>query len=273
MAEIDQRIVRVTIAVDGELKVYEGLDITAKGSKTANPLQNTCDVTISNLSRDTRNYILTETSPFNKNKTPKILIVEAGRDSTGVARLFIGEIVSASPTQPPDIGLTIKAQTGAFSKGQLVARSGASQQSLSSLAKMVAADLGLTLDFEATDKQISNYSFSGAKLRQVDALAKAGGVDVYVDDETLVVKNRGAALANRIRLLSLDNGMIGIPEVTEHGVKVTYLLDATSVLGGSLEITSKLNPALNGAYTIYKLDFDVASRQTAFYYTAECKRA
>ena len=44
-----------------------------------------------------RNYILTETSPFNKNKTPKKLIIEAGRVSTGTARLFVGDITASSP--------------------------------------------------------------------------------------------------------------------------------------------------------------------------------
>jgi hypothetical protein len=273
VAEIDPRIVRVSIEVDGAFKVYEGLDIVARGEKFANPKQNTCEVTISNLSRDVRNYLLTETSPFNKNKTPKRLIVEAGRVSTGTSRLFYGEITSASPSQPPDIALNLKAQTGSFSKGQIVARSGGAQQSLKALAKMVAADLGVSLDFQATDKQIANYAFSGAKLRQVDELAKAGGVDAYVDDQTLVVKNRGVSLAGRVRVLSLDSGMIGVPEVTEKGIKVQYLLDATSVLGGALQVKSKLNPSVDGNYTIFKLGFEVASRQLPFYYTAEASRA
>lgn len=272
MDNIDPRIVRITVEVEGELKVYEGLDIVARGQKAANPLQNTCEVTISNLSQDVRNYLLTETSPFNRNKKPKRLIVEAGRESMGVARLFQGEIISATPSQPPDIGLTIKAQTGAFSKGQIVARSGGAQTSLKALAGQVAADLGVRLDFQAPDKQVANYSFSGAKLRQVDELARAGGVDAFVDDDTLVVKARGEPLANRVRILSKDSGLVGVPEFTEHGVKVTYLLDNTTILGGAIEVQSQINPATNGSYTIFKLDFEVASRQPPFYFIAEAKR-
>lgn len=277
MDEINPRLLRVSIEINGEFKVYEDLDIVVRGSKMANPLQNTCEVTITNLTRENRNYLLTETSPFNNSKRPKRIVVEAGRRGAGeqpasLSRVFLGEITSASPSQPPDIGLTLKAQTGAFSKGQLVARSGAAQQSLSSLAKAIAADLGLALDFQAQDKQIANYSFSGPNLRQVNALSLAGGVSVYVDDDALIVKDYDKPLLNRVRLLSASTGMVGIPEVTEQGVKVTYLLDNTSVLGGSLELESMLNPALNGRYTIYKLDFDLANRSAPFYYTAECKR-
>lgn len=272
MEELDPRIVRVSVEINGEFRVYEGLDISARGEKTANPLQDTCEVTISNLTRDARNFLLTETSPFNKNKTPKRLIVEAGRKSWGVTRLFYGEITAATPSQPPDIALNLKAQTGTFAKGQVVARSGAAKQSLKSIAGRVASDIGTSLDFQAQDKQIANYAFNGAALRQVDALAQAGGVDAFVDGDVLVVKDRGKPLTGRVRTVSLDSGMIGIPEVTEQGIKVTMLLDANTVVGGALDVTSKLNPAVNGRYSIYSLEFDVASRQPPFYYIADARR-
>lgn len=272
MDAIDPRIVRVSVEINGELRVFQDLDITARGQKSANPLQNTAEVTLTNLNQATRNYLLTETSPFNRNRSPKRLIVEAGRPSFGLTRLFYGEITSASPTQPPDIGLTLKAQTGSFSKGLVVSRSGRPLQGLKSIAADVAKDLGVALDFQATDKQIANWNFAGAMLRQVDALALAGDVDVFVDDETLVIKPRAAPLTGRVRQLSQETGMIGIPEVTEHGVRVVMLLDTNTVVGGALDLTSKLNPSLNGRYTIYKLDFNIATRSNPFYYIADCRR-
>jgi len=270
--KIDPRIVRVSVEIDGKFQVLEGLDIYARGEKTANPLKNTCEVTISNLSRDSRNYLLTETSPFNQNRRPKRLIIEGGRESLGVTRLFYGEITSASPSQPPDIGLTIKAQTGAHAKGKILARSGTARQSLKSLAALVAKDLGVSLNFQATDKTIANYAFSGAALRQVDALGSAGGVDVFVDDQTLVVKDRATPLAGRVRVLSAESGMVGIPEVTEYGVRVRFLLDVTTVVGGALELRSVLNPAVNGSYSIYGLAFEIASRREPFYWIADARR-
>lgn len=271
--ELDPRIVRISLEIDGKFQVYEGLDVRARGQKTANPLQNTCEVDISNLSAQTRNYLLTETSPFNKNAKPKRMIVEAGRKSYGVTRLFYGEITSSIPSQPPDIGLNLKSQTGAHAKTKVLARSGTALQSHKALAGQIAGDLGVSLDYQAEDKQIANYAFAGSALRQVDALAAAGDVDAFVDDETLVIKPRGKPLVGRVRKLSLDSGMIGIPEVTEKGIKVRMLLDNTTVIGGALEVTSKLNPSLNGQYTIYGLDFEIASRDTPFYFIASCERA
>lgn len=273
MTVIDQRVLRVGIEVSGEIRVYEGpLDITVTGSKLASDVQNSADITITNLSAAVRNYLLTETSPFNKNRTPKRIFVEAGRVSTGVARMFTGEIISSSPTQPPDIGLQMKAQTGAFQKGNIVARSGLAKEKLSALSKKVADDIGASVEFEATDKFIANYSYSGASLKQVGALGEAGQVDAFQDDDVLVVKDYGKPRRNRTKIINAGTGMIGIPEVTERGVKVQFLFDLDTDLGGAIDLTSELNPSLNGSYTIYKLDFELASRDTPWYYTAEASR-
>lgn len=270
---LDPRLLRIGVEVDGEVRVYdERFDIRVSGSKMASAAQNTCEITISNLKRDVRNFILTETSPFNANRTPKRLYVDVGRVSTGLQRIFVGEIVQSAPSQPPDIGLTIKALTGSYARGLIIARSGLTQEPLSAIAARVAADLGVRLDFQATDKQIGNYAFNGPMLAQVNALELAGGVDTYLDDTTLVVKNRTEPLPDRVKVLSAASGMVGVPEATERGVKVTYMLDRDTVLGGRLDLESDLNPALAGRYTIYTLGFEAASRDTPFYWTAEASR-
>lgn len=272
MTIIDRRILQVGVEVSGEIRWYEDLAMTVSGSKVASSVQNTCDVEITNLSADVRNYILTETSPFNKNRTPKRLIVKAGRQSTGSSQLFVGDIVSSSPTQPPDIGLKLKAQTGAFKKGELVARSGLAKEKLSEISKRVATDLESTLEFEATDKFIANYSFSGAALKQISALAEAGNVDVFQDDGVIVIKDAGKPRKDRVKLVNASTGMIGLPEATERGVKVDFLYDLDTELGAAIQVESELNPALDGNYTIYKLDFELANRDTPWYYTAEASR-
>lgn len=269
---LDPRIVRVGLEIDGVMQLYEDLDIRVRGSKSANPLQNTCEVDISNLAAATRNQLLTATSPFRSGTSRKRLIVEAGRRSYGTTRLFSGEITAAAPTQPPDIGLNLKAQTGQFAKTQVISRSGAATQSHRAIATQAAATLGVALDYQATDRRVANYAFTGSAAREVDHLAQVGGVDAYLDDDTLVIKPRGTPLTGRVRELSADSGMIGIPEVTERGVKVKMLLDNTTVLGGQITVTSALNPALNGSYSIYGLDFEVASRDVPFYFIASCSR-
>lgn len=273
MQAFDDRIVRVSIELNGQLYVYEQLQLRASGQKYGNSLQDECEVRISNMTRANRDFLLTETSPFNGNKTPKKLIVEAGRKSTGVHRLFEGDITQVSPSQPPDITLIIKAKTSQFAKGELVVNAKDGVTDLSVIAADVAKSMGLTLTFEATDKKIGSYSYSGPKLQQIEKLAQAGGVDAFIDGQVLVVKDANVPLQNVVHELSAESGMVGIPEITEQGVKVRYLLDPQSRTGGALALRSELNPAATGNYTIYKLSFDVSNRDTPFYNVAECKRA
>jgi hypothetical protein len=295
--ELDPRIVKVGIEVNGRLKVYEDLTISAVGTKYANALQNECEVKITNLDKATRDYILTETSPFNANKTPKILTLDAGRKSYGTTRIFIGNIVStakppnkkasgnetkpkesdsksASPSssQPPDITLTLKCLTGNFQKGNIINRNQAGQAKLSQIAQQIADDLQLALDFQATDKLIANYAHSGAALKQVDKLNEMGQINAYIDDAVLIVKNANTPLTQRTKVLNLNTGLIGIPEITERGVKVKYLLDNQTVLGGRLRLSSTIYPIVDGDYSIYKLGFEIANRDTPFYWVAEAKK-
>lgn len=270
--ELDPRIVRIGVEVSGRMKFYEGLSITASGTKYANANQNECEVKITNVDKATRDYLLTETSPLNSNRTPKKLIVHAGRKSTGVSTLYEGDITSAVGSQPPDIVVTLKAKTGDFQKGNIVGRSTKGKTPLSNIAKNVAGDLGLKLDFQAKEKQIANYSHSGAALKQVDKLGTTGAVSAYINNGTLVVKDINVPLKGRTRVLNIDTGMIGIPEFTEQGIKVKMLFDNQTDLGYGLEIKSIMNPAANGLYVVYKLGYEVANRDTPFYLVAEATR-
>lgn len=292
--QLDPRIVKLGLEVRGQLKTYQDLAITASGTKYANSLQNECEVSITNLDKDTRDYILTETSPFNLNKTPKILTLEAGRQSYGVTQIFVGNISStakpskskksveerggevndkSSTSQPPDITVTLKCLTGDYLKGVILARNQPGLATLSQVSQQIANDLNVALNFQARDKQISNYSYSGAALKQIDRLNEMGLISAYLDDAVLIVKDLNSALVNRIKIVSSATGMIGIPEITEYGVKVKFLLDNQTTLGGLLRIQSELYPAANGDYVIYKLSFEIANRDTPFYWVAEAKRA
>lgn len=272
MADLDPRLLRIGIEVDGKIKLYEDLQIAVTGTKYANPNQNECEVKISNIAKATHDYILNETSPFNLNRTPKKLIVYAGRVSTGQSIVYEGDITNAVGSQPPDISVTIKAATANFQKGKIVGKNAAANSKLSSIASGVAADLGLRLNFQATDKSVANYSHSGAALKQVDKLGTAGLVNAYINNGELVVKDLHIPLKNRSRILNIDTGMIGIPEFTEQGIKVKMLFDNQTDLGYGLDIRSIMNPAANGEYIVYKMSYELTNRDTPFYIVAEAMR-
>ena len=278
MAQVlDPRIVVLNITINGKTKIYTAsgdspLNITATGTKYANALQNEANITISNLDKATQDYILSETTPFNLNTTPKVVTLFAGRDSYGTAQIYSGNIVSSMVTQPPDIGISLKCLTGNFLKTRVITNNQPSQATLNQIGKKVSQDLNMALQFEATDKNIGNYNFAGSSLKQVQLLNSLGGINAFVDDNTLIMKNALVPLSGTTRILNADSGLIGIPEFTEQGLKATFLLDNKTRIGGGLQIESQIYPAINGNYVIYKLGFNITSREVPFYYIAEAAR-
>ena len=268
----DPRLLRVSIEIRGQLQSYTDLAITATGTKYGNTNQGECNITIANLRKDVTDFILTESSPFNRNRTPKRIIVEAGRQSTGYSTVYQGNIFRSSISQPPDSLLSIRALSLQFQKGTIVARSVQQPTSLRSIAQRVADDLGIPLDFQADEKQIASYSYTGSAVKQLDKLANLGDVDVFTDLDQLFVKNAGQPLARKIRVLNEDNGLIGVPIFTEAGARLTLLYDNQTAIGGRVDVTNRQYPAIDGQYEIYKLAFDLSNRDTPFYYTADCRR-
>ena len=271
--QIDERIIRVSIGVDGAMKTYSSpMHIIASGTKFANSLQNECTVILSNLDKATQDFILTETSPYLLNRTPKLVIVEAGRQSTGLSKVYQGNVIKSTVSQPPDVGIRLTCLTGNFLKGSIITRNFGAVTPLSQICQGVSQDTNTILNFEATNKNISNYSFGGGALNQVELLNGFGGVNAFIDDDKLIVKNAMVPLAGITRILNAETGMIGIPQFTEQGIRVRMLFDNQTRLGAGLRITSSQYPAANGEYVIYKLGFELASRETPFYYIAEAAR-
>ena len=272
MAELDPRIMRVGIEVEGTMRFYDELSITAQGEKYANFNQTRCNISITNLERSVRDFILTETSPINANRNPKRITLEAGRVSTGYTTVFDGNLYRSSISQPPDQVLSLRTLAGQFQKSRIVQNSFPGNIQISRIAAQIATDTQTTLNFQATDRTISNYSFTGSALQQMRKLEQFGGIEVFLENRQLVVRDRDTIPSGNVRLLSPDNGMIGIPIPTEQGIKVNFLFDHQTTLNTALDLQSERYPTFNGRYRIYKLTFNLANRDTPFYYTAECQR-
>lgn len=275
----DDRIVKLVFTYGTQTATIDTSDdpknppfIVANGSKFVDVTQNECNIQVANLSRDLRNALATNLTPFDYNQARKSVQVWAGRVSTGLFLRYQGDIVSAVPTQPPDIIMNIRSRTMQFFKNNLVAQSYAITAPLSQIAADISKQLGLNLRFEATDRSIANYAYTGSATGQIQRLQKLGAIDAYVDDGTLVCKDKGVALENTVFELSQAGGMIGQVELTEYGVRVKSLLSPNVKLGGTLRLNSVQNPSLNGDYTIYRTGFEIATRDVAFYDVIEATK-
>src|SRR5690606_35160408 len=196
---LDPRIIKVSFDIGGKLKTYSSpFFITVNGTKYANALQNQASVIISNLNKETQDFILTETTPFNLNTNPKSITVEAGRQSYGTSVVYSGNIILSSVTQPPDVGVVLTCLTGNFLKTNVIATYQGCLSTLRQITNSLAQAENAILNFQATDKNIPNYSFGGSSSDQIKLLNSLGGINVFYDNGILYVKDSGKPLINAI---------------------------------------------------------------------------
>lgn len=270
----DERLLTLTLELSTGTVEYSGVAIYASGRKYDTSIPADCEATIFNLTAQQRNTILTQASPLKIGENPPVnMVVSAGRKSYGTFILYQGNVISTGVTQPPDISVTLRAQTLQGAMGLIIGANQSSIATLRAIAQSVADSLGVGLDFQVTnDKQISNYSFSGAALKQVEKLNQMGGVKAFIDTDTLVVQDAVPTSTGEPILISANTGMVGVPQVTEFGVVVRTMLDPRIRLGNQtpVRIDSLINPAANGIYYVTQINFEVANRDTPFWYVLSC---
>lgn len=264
----DDRKIKVTIQLsETEALVFnEDMDIKISGQKDITSLQNECRIDIANMSGEHREYLLSNCNMVFKDayrKSAHRVIVEIGRESYGLSQIYQGEIVSVSQTQPPDIVVSLKCQTGYRDRGQLIAYGSTSNTSLKTLSEQIADALNLQLEWKATDKQIANFSHSGVAAGLPVMLSKVAGCYAFVDDATLVVLDKGKSRTGKMTLANAESGMVGLPTFTELGIRVKMLAHPNIQLGGEMQVRSS---SVQGDYIICSIGYEIASRDTPFYY-------
>ena len=270
----DDRLLRVGLKIKGKMMYFEGLSMFVMGNKYASNVINDATIKITNLTKEQRNFILTETTPYNlhKNYAKHTITVEAGRKSYGYTLIYVGSMFRSSIAQPPDITLTIKCLTGFNNASAMSQISMGKVANLKQIAQRIAKENGVKLVFEATNKNISNFQYIGSILHQIDKLENLGKISAYIDNDKLIVKDLDKPLKGKISIISEKTGMVGIPTTDGMGIQVKTLFNPDIKAGGLIELKSELYPAANGKYIAYKVEFELASRETPFYQIIDGKR-
>lgn len=271
-AAFDPRLVKVTLDLPGGTQEYQDIAIFAQGRLFGSPIQNVCECKIFNLTKQNTDFIVTQASPLKSPRTPIFMALDVGRQSYGTFRLFQGNVIAAEVTQPPDIGICLRSLTSNFLTGAIQGVQQGGSTSLMRISQAIAARGGWVLNFQATDKQIANYSFTGSVNAEMQYLQNIGGINVFTsaDDSTLYVIDATKPIDGDPILISPATGMVGVPQVTDSGVNVRVMINNGIKLGGSVTIQSDLNPAANGTFKVVQILFDVANRDNPFWYSLYC---
>lgn len=249
-----------------QLKRLNGLAIKGTVSRKAGTVQAEANLQIANLNKQTIEYLTTYTTPYFNPKTKKKIRIYAGYENTGWGRIFSGDITEALPQDLPDIWLNVKAKS-LYYEQRVPISYGVNNITTKDLGQSIANQLELSFDWQSSSKKtIENFDMIGSKGDLIKEFNKLEDVIMFEDNGTLrVIDKYAAAPNNKMKFISLESGLIGDVEPDQYGIKFKALLDPSDYCGRWIRTQSKKLPGTNGAYQIYTIDFDFASREQQFY--------
>lgn len=281
-AAFDPRIVRVTVSTSAPASggnigptqpgaiVFENLDIRVSGIMFTSSTFTQATVRLANLNQGQRNSVLTRASPFfplNGNRQPVNVLVDVGRVSWGKTfRLFEGTCWASEVTPAPDMSLTLTSLTNSFETSVVGANIEGEVSPITKIARNIAIRYGWNLNVNIKhDRNILNFNYNGSGQDAIKALEQIGGLNVFLVNGTLTVMDAGSFVGPTAPV-SAANGMVGIPQACEMGVRVKTLIRPDIQIGGAFQLSSQVNPAVNGTWFIKQLRFEVTSRDDPFWY-------
>ena len=211
------------------------------------------NIVISGLKVDQMFGLATNSTQWVKNWVQNRVVVVAGTYEKH-CQIFAGTIMEAKPQLiNADYTITMKAITGYFSMTTPLSYSFEGTVPLTTIAKKVAGDNGLTFvnalkgdvptitDFTARDSNTAEI---------VRALSQATSTDVYEDLGRLVVKSWGEPAPKFGQEVITSDMLVGIPEPSQFGCKVQTLLNAGPRLGQTVKLRSEKYPQFKD-YNLY----------------------
>ncbi len=237
-------------------KEYKDFRIAFKVTKTLQSTPNTAEVTISNLSEETRSQI---------ESSNKILTLRAGyADEGGAEVLFIGDVSRfVTEYQPPNIDFVMSCGDGEKKLATtLVSLSFAENASALSVLNSLASKLGtvVRIPIPIVDSVLVNgFSFYGQARIGLTKICDRLKVSWSIQNQEIVILASKSIDSTIQILMNKDTGMIASPEKVEDkknkgkaGWKVKSLLNPKIQPGGQMQIKSR---TANGTFKILSVDY------------------
>ena len=273
MDKMESRLifVRMSISTGETFEIENSLHMDVKIKKTTSPAGNEADISIFNINPAIASAVIESSGKVYSKRTDKktcTIQVTAGYTNSELSDIFFGDVVFSEFLGLSDRVLNIKAKTSFYEQVKLVSKSFDQLKTKASIiCQSIASDMGLPLNFNATDTDIYRYCYSGTVTDQLRNLLFDYGISCFVDDKILIAKDVGQKVNYNTKIVDADSQMVGIPKPTEHGIDAVTLFDAGFKIGGQVQITSVKNPSVNGVYIAHQLQYDLSNYSNNFYMT------
>jgi hypothetical protein len=241
--------------------IIENLRMSADILHAGGPSDGTLDLTIYGIARSTINRL--STLGMQINLVPKNQIVlEAGDDTSGMAVVFTGYILSAFGdfNAAPDVSFHISAHTLA-PQGVAPAKPSSFKGTadVANIMSGFATQLGLKFENSGVQGSIENAYFSGSVKSQAQACVDAAGIAWnHGEGGILAIWPKNGARNGQVPLVSPQTGMKGYPTYTAYGIVVETVYNPSIGFGGKIQVQSSLQQAC-GEWAVYGLSHHLQS--------------
>lgn len=160
--------------------------------------------------------------------------------------VFHGNVVNAwgDYQSAPDVYLYIHAQSAFFEQTQTPPpRSYNGPVLVAKIMELLAGELGVSFENNGVTAVLASIYLRGSNVDQIRALAKAAGIDYYLDGKTLAICPANQPRAGVAPVLSPSTGMVGYPTFDGYGVTLHSLFNPAVIHGGQIKVESSVGPA------------------------------
>lgn len=263
--ELFQRRWSLTVGPDGgEGRKWTDLKTTFKVEKTGSSTPNKVEVAIYNLSPDSRGFV---------EKKGNVLILEAGYKAE-IKLLGTGDVrLVTHAKEGPDWVTKFECDDGGKAHRTIVHESFGKDTSEADVVNHLAKKLGVKL---GKLQGLSDAKFgkgrqlTGPARAQLDALCKSRGLRWSIQDGVLQILPAGSDTGADAILLNDAHGLVGSPEKTEAGIKVTSLLRGGINPGQLVKVESR---QVTGFFVAEKVTHEGDSSGGSWYTQVEALRA
>ncbi|MBO7735232.1 MAG: hypothetical protein J6S67_21890 [Methanobrevibacter sp.] len=214
---------------------------------SVNGLAPSANINITGLLRDTMGYLATSYTSWTEKKILNRIVLDAGYDDQhGI--VFDGEIIEATPSlDSADFNISLKCQS-LYSKltGNISSISKEGEVDAKEIAQEIAKDMDVQLVYYPEKEYKVNYTMTDeSPVSQMRNLSKMTGLDVYVENGRMYVKEPAKPVDKLPQLVIDSSNIIGAPMPDALGCRVQIRMNPNLKSGMKVKLNSKRFPILN----------------------------
>jgi hypothetical protein len=282
----------ITLNSGAFVNLESDLNLRVRIYKASLEIQNRATIEVYGLSKTLREQLLSQFSMWNRQQmlagNPNYNIwapvtIYAGWETqtaqgltSNVATVFVGQVAFVEIISgPPNVGIRLTCYSRQIDKSAAYSTPAPTTGTFAQFVQWGATQMGFgnsyTLDSKLSNRPANNLGGMIYKISDILPTIQNAwfpNVAAFIDDNHLYVKDRNLII-NPASIYTYSS-FIGIPSWTEWGIEFTTLFDPTIRLAGGVNVQSMLNPSLNGEYVVMELEYDLTSREEAFYGKVNC---